>query len=78
MVNELRRTRGLLLDVEGSDHNQRNIFKRAVVLNKKFHNKGTDGEFKDEITYDTPVYFNIKEVFQYIKIIISQKKQTVL
>lgn len=55
------------LDVEGSDHNQRNIFKRAVVLNKKFHNKGTDGEFKDEITYDTPVYFNIKEVLQYIK-----------
>lgn len=55
------------LDVEGSDHNQRNIFKRAVVLNKKFYNKGTDGEFKDEITYDTPVYFNIKEVLQYIK-----------
>ncbi|PHC48200.1 ATP-binding protein [Bacillus toyonensis] len=55
------------LDVEGSDHNQRNTFKRAVVLNKKFHNKGTDGEFKDEITYDTPVYFNIKEVLQYIK-----------
>lgn len=55
------------LDVEGSDHNQRNIFKRAVVLNKKFHNKDTDNNFRDEITYDTPVYFNIKEVLQYIK-----------
>lgn len=55
------------LDVEGSDHNQRNIFKKAVVLNKKFHNKDATDEFRDEITYDTPVYFNIKEVLQYIK-----------
>lgn len=55
------------LDVEGSDHNQRNIFKRAVVLNKKFHNKDVYGEFRDGITYDTPVYFSIKEVMQYIK-----------
>ncbi|MES5896650.1 DUF87 domain-containing protein [Bacillus cereus group sp. RP43] len=55
------------LDVEGSDHNQRNIFKRAVILNKKFHNKDDDGNFKDEITYDTPVYFSIEEVLQYIK-----------
>lgn len=55
------------LDVEGSDHNQRNIFKRAVVLNKKFHNKDAYDEFRDEITYDTPVYFSIKEVMHYIK-----------
>lgn len=55
------------LDVEGSDHNQRNIFKKAIVINKKFHNKDENGEFRDEITYDTPVFFNIKEILQYIK-----------
>lgn len=53
------------LDVEGSDHNQRNIFKKAVTLNKKWHNpKELNGEkvIRDSITYDSPVYFNIKEV----------------
>lgn len=53
------------LDVEGSDHNQRNIFKKAVTLNKKFNNpiknNGID-EINENITYDSPVYFNIKEV----------------
>lgn len=53
------------LDAEGSDHNQRNIFKKAVTLNKKWHHlKEKDGEriINDNITYDSPVYFNIKEV----------------
>ncbi|GLC31153.1 ATP-binding protein [Clostridium omnivorum] len=53
------------LDVEGSDHNQRNIFKKAITLNKKWHNlieiKGNK-TINDNITYDSPVYFNIKEV----------------
>ncbi|MDB2153823.1 ATP-binding protein [Clostridium butyricum] len=53
------------LDVEGSDHNQRNIFKKAVTLNKKFNNpikiNGSD-EINENITYDSPVYFSIKEV----------------
>lgn len=57
------------LDVEGSDHNQRNIFKKAVTLNKKFHNLlNKDGVniINDNITYDSPVYFSIKEVLRCI------------
>lgn len=53
------------LDVEGSDHNQRNIFKKAVTLNKKWHNlieKNGSKVLNDNITYDSPVYFNIREV----------------
>ena len=53
------------LDVEGSDHNQRNIFKKAVTLNKKFNNPiniNGNYEINENITYDSPVYFSIKEV----------------
>lgn len=53
------------LDVDGSDHNQRNIFKKAVTLNKKWHNlidNNGNKTLNDNITYDSPVYFNIKEV----------------
>lgn len=57
------------LDVEGSDHNQRNIFKKAVTLNKQWNNPvDRDGAkyINTNITYDTPVYFNIKEVLNCI------------
>lgn len=53
------------LDVEGSDHNQRNIFKKAITLNKKWHNlneKEGQKEINDNITYDSPVYFSISEI----------------
>ncbi|MCU9811843.1 ATP-binding protein [Paraclostridium sp. AKS81] len=53
------------LDVDGSDHNQRNIFKKAVTLNKKWHNlidNNGNKALNDNITYDSSVYFNIKEV----------------
>ncbi|WP_260471800.1 ATP-binding protein [Bacillus salinus] len=46
---------------EQNSHNQVSQFKRAVVLNKEKYNP----EFK-KITYDSPVYFNINEVFNYI------------
>jgi len=45
---------------EGS-HNQISQFKHAVILNKERHNRTVK-----EMTYDTPVYFSISEVYQYI------------
>ena len=47
---------------ESNSHNQVSIFKQAVILNKEKYNI----ELKD-ITYDTPVYFSIKEVYNYIE-----------
>lgn len=46
---------------EQNSHNQISQFKRAVILNKEKYNKN----FK-KVTYDTPVYFNVNEVYNYI------------
>lgn len=47
---------------ENNHHNQVSQFKKAVILNKEKHNPS----LKDRITYDTPVFFSIQEVFNYI------------
>lgn len=47
---------------EQNSHNQVSQFKQAVILNKERHNPGIK-----EMTYDTPVYFSIAEVFRYIE-----------
>lgn len=47
---------------ENNHHNQVSQFKRSVILNKEKHNPA----LKDKINYDTPVYFNIQEVYNYI------------
>lgn len=47
---------------EENSHNQVSQFKQAVILNKEKHNPGIK-----EMTYDTPVYFSIAEVYQYIE-----------
>lgn len=47
---------------ENNHHNQVSQFKRAVILNKEKYNN----TLKDKINYDTPVYFNIHEVYKYI------------
>ena len=47
---------------EQNSFNQVSQFKQAVILNKEKHNP----EIK-EMTYDTPVYFSITEVYQYIE-----------
>lgn len=47
---------------ENNHHNQVSQFKRAVVLNKEKHNP----TLKDKVNYDTPVYFSIEEVYNYI------------
>ena len=46
---------------ESNSHNQISQFKHAVTVNKKKYN--TD---LHKVNYDTPVYFSIQEVYQYI------------
>jgi DNA helicase HerA-like ATPase len=46
---------------EQNSHNQISQFKKAVILNKEKHNPSLS-----KITYDTPCYFDIKEVYNYI------------
>ena len=52
------------LDTDGNDHNQRNVFKEAVIMSKQRHFTGPE-EQKSKLTLDTPVYFEIEEVLQY-------------
>ena len=47
---------------EMNSHNQISQFKKAVILSKETHNPEME-----HITYDTPVYFDIQEVYRYIK-----------
>lgn len=61
----------LFLDTEANDHNQRNVFKEAIIENKKMY---CTGSYVEKIGYDTPVYFNIQEVLQYIKNRNNEKK----
>ena len=46
---------------EQNSHNQVSQFKKAVILNKEKHNPNLE-----KVTYDTPVYFDIIEVYNYI------------
>ncbi|MEZ8049859.1 MULTISPECIES: anti-phage-associated helicase HerA [Vibrio] len=61
----------LFIDTESNDHNQRNIFKEAIVYNKKQHFNGNDKKF---IHFDSPVYFDINEVVTYISNRNNEKK----
>lgn len=47
---------------ESNSHNQVSQFKHAVVRNKERHNPDIPN-----VTYDTPVYFSIREVYNYIE-----------
>lgn len=47
---------------ESNSHNQVSQFKHAVVLNKEKYNPKIG-----EMTYDTPVFFSIKEVYNFIE-----------
>ena len=46
---------------EANSHNQISQFRRAVVLNKEKYNPSLS-----KVTYDTPVYFSIEEIYNYI------------
>ena len=47
---------------EANSHNQISQFKQAVILNKKKYNYS---KYKD-INYDSPLYFDVHEVYKYI------------
>ncbi len=46
---------------EQNSHNQVSQFKLAVILNKEKHNPGL------KVTYDSPVFFSLREVYNYIE-----------
>lgn len=54
----------LFLDTEANDHNQRNVFKEAVIDSKISHFKGSP-ERKDRINFDSPLPFDIKDVLSF-------------
>jgi len=52
------------LDTEANDHNQRNIFKEAIIKDRRLKFTGSDSE-KQKIHLDTPIIFDIKEVLAH-------------
>ena len=54
----------LFIDTEANDHNQRNVFKEAVVTSKREHFTGTDAQ-RDRVHFDSPVAFDIREVLRF-------------
>ena len=56
----------LFLDTEANDHNQRNVFKEAVVKSRKEHFQGEKVK-KDKIHFDSPLFFEIEEVLKDAK-----------
>ncbi|KAA3595830.1 MAG: ATP-binding protein [Calditrichaeota bacterium] len=56
----------LFLDTEANDHNQRNVFKEAIVEDKKLNFKGEE-EIKEKIHYDSPLFFDIQSVLNLAK-----------
>ena len=53
----------LFIDTEANDHNQRNVFKEAVINSRKSHFAGTD-EKKEKIHFDSPLFFEINDILQ--------------
>jgi hypothetical protein len=52
------------IDSEANDHNQRNVFKEAVVMYKK---ENVEETLKEKVHYDSPVLFDIAKVFEHVK-----------
>lgn len=52
------------LDTEANDHNQRYIFKEAVVQERRGNFKGSEAE-RQKIHMDSPVVFDIRKVLEY-------------
>lgn len=51
----------LFIETEANDHNQRSLFKEAVVESKKNHYKG-DAAIRERIHFDSPYFFDIDDV----------------
>ncbi|TOA99457.1 ATP-binding protein, partial [Vibrio parahaemolyticus] len=53
------------LDTEGNDHNQRNIFKEAIIKDRRDKFSGSADD-KQKIHLDTPLQFDIRKVLEYV------------
>lgn len=51
------------IDTEANDHNQRNVFKEAVIKYKK---ENVEEALKEKVHYDSPILFDIAKVFEYV------------
>ncbi|MBS9774511.1 MAG: ATP-binding protein [Tenacibaculum sp.] len=63
----------LFIDTEVNDHNQRNVFKEAVIQSRKDKFTGDD-ENKAKIHYDSPLLFDINDVLAFAK---SKNEETI-
>ena len=54
----------LFIDTEANDHNQRNVFKEAVIKDRIAKFTGDDAD-KPKIHYDSPLLFDIDEVLKF-------------
>lgn len=52
------------LDTEANDHNQRNIFKEAIIADRLAHFTGS-AEEREKIHLDSPLLFDIRNVLKY-------------
>lgn len=64
----------LFIDTEANDHNQRNVFKEAVIADRKSKFKGAKAD-SSKIHYDSPLLFDINEV---LKFAISKNKELII
>ena len=62
----------LFIDTEANDHNQRNVFKEAVVKSKIDHFTG-DVRMKDRIHFDSPIMFEIREVLDRVRYLDTER-----
>ena len=53
------------LDTEGNDHNQRNVFKKAIIKDRREKFTGPEDD-KQKIHLDTPLPFDIRKVLEYV------------
>jgi DNA helicase HerA-like ATPase len=56
----------LFIDTEANDHNQRNVFKEAVITDRKNKFTGNVAD-RPKIHYDSPLLFDINEVLEFVK-----------
>ena len=56
----------LFIDTEANDHNQRNVFKEAVITSRKKHFIG-DKDKKEKIHFDSPLFFELNDVLESAK-----------
>lgn len=53
------------LDTEGNDHNQRNIFKEAIIKDRRAKFSGSEAD-SQKIHLDTPLQFDIRRVLESV------------